>query len=225
MSKSHIQFRADMDKFKQMGGIITGIRPHLDDNQPFYMVDAQYNMMNRWALRKIIDSGVKDHVDIGSQLSFVFMLSGMTHVTFLDLRQPNYIGGNITYIEGDLKHLPYGDNTINSLSCLHVAEHIGLGRYGDDIDPLGFSASCKEMSRILAVGGTLYFAVPCGKPQVEFNSYRVLSYRQIIHEFKDLRLVSHAAMNKIGNYQDPASDQFLIDDEYGVGMFEFRKEE
>ena len=33
--------------------------------------------------------------------------------------------------------LPFADNSIHSLSCMHVLEHIGLGRYGDPLDPDG----------------------------------------------------------------------------------------
>jgi hypothetical protein len=40
--------------------------------------------------------------------------------------------------------MPFEDNTALSLSCLHVAEHIGLGQYGGPLDPLGTKKHVKN---------------------------------------------------------------------------------
>ncbi len=43
--------------------------------------------------------------------------------------------------------------SVESLSCKHVIEHIGLGRYGDVLDPGGDLKAISELKRALAVGG------------------------------------------------------------------------
>ena len=48
--------------------------------------------------------------------------------------------------------LPFEDESVESLSCMHVVEHIGLGRYGDILDPDGDSKAISELKRALAVG-------------------------------------------------------------------------
>src|SRR2546430_15650029 len=68
---------------------------------------------------------------------------------------------------------PFGDLELSSVSCLHVAEHIGLGRYGDAIDPLGTRKAIGELARVLAVDGRLYFALPVGRPRGVFNAHRI----------------------------------------------------
>jgi hypothetical protein len=35
---------------------------------------------------------------------------------------------------------------------MHVVEHVGLGRYGDALDPKGDARACAELARVLAQG-------------------------------------------------------------------------
>jgi hypothetical protein len=76
---------------------------------------------------------------------------------------------------GSILLIPYENNSIKSLSCLYVAEHIGLGRYGDPLDPFGTKKAAKELSRVLALDGNLYFSLPIGKPKLYFNAHRIHS--------------------------------------------------
>ncbi len=45
--------------------------------------------------------------------------------------------------------LPFKGNSVESLSCMHVVEHIGLGRYGDPMDPEGDIEAIKELKRVV----------------------------------------------------------------------------
>ena len=91
-------------------------------------------------------------------------------------------------IAGDITRLPFADASIRSLSSLHVIEHIGLGRYGDPIDPSGCFAAMRELSRVLASGGHLYLSTPVGRERVCFNAHRVFAARTILNAVPDLRL-------------------------------------
>ena len=42
------------------------------------------------------------------------------------------------------------------MSCLHVAEHIGLGRYGENIDINGTKNAVEELQRILVKNANLF---------------------------------------------------------------------
>ena len=44
-----------------------------------------------------------------------------------------------------------------------MLEHIGLGRYGDPIDPQGTEKAATELQRVLAPGGDLYLSLPIEK--------------------------------------------------------------
>ena len=55
---------------------------------------------------------------------------------------------NINIIDGDSFELikTLADNSVDSLSCMHVIEHIGLGRYGDPINAKGDELAAGELT-------------------------------------------------------------------------------
>ena len=69
----------------------------------------------------------------------------------------------------------------DSLSCLHVIEHFGLGRYGDPVTYDGYILGLNNLYKILKKGGKFYFSVPIGPQRIEFDAHRVFS---LIHLFK-----------------------------------------
>jgi hypothetical protein len=69
---------------------------------------------------------------------------------------------------------------------MHVVEHVGLGSYGDSLDPNGDLKAMSELKRVLSINGNLLFVVPVGKPRVMFNAHRIYSYEQIIECFKGI---------------------------------------
>jgi ubiquinone/menaquinone biosynthesis C-methylase UbiE len=99
--------------------------------------------------------------------------------------------------------LPFKDNSLQSLSCMHTIEHIGLGRYGDPIDPQGDLKAIKELKRVVKKGGSLLFVTPIGKPTIRFNAHRIYSYDQIISYFDGFSLKEFS---------------LLPDDAYAAGM-------
>jgi hypothetical protein len=109
------------------------------------------------------------------------------------------------------------------LSCLHVAEHIGLGRYGDELDPYGTLKSCAELARVLAPGGFLYFSLPVGKPRICFNAHRIHSPEQILNYFRNLQLVSLSGIDDDNAYHELISIEQLSSMNYGCGLFVFTK--
>ena len=126
--------------------------------------------------------------------------------------------------KGTILNMSFKENSVNSLSCLHVAEHIGLGRYGDKLDPEGTKKACKELSRILAVNGNLYFSVPVGKQKTYFNAHRVHSPRTIIEYFKGLKLVELSGVTDSGRFIENIGIDILEKSNYACGLFWFRKE-
>ena len=128
-------------------------------------------------------------------VAYVGMLTAITQVTFIDIRPLPVTLANFDSRAGSVLALPYADNSIVSLSCLHVAEHVGLGRYGDPLDPEGTKKAARELARVLALSGHLYFSLPIGQPKVCFNAHRIHSPRQILDYFAGLPLVGFAAVN------------------------------
>ncbi|MFQ5754372.1 MAG: DUF268 domain-containing protein [bacterium] len=66
------------------------------------------------------------------------------------------------------------------MSSLCVIEHIGLGRYGDTIDPLGDINFIREVRRCLKPGGVFVFSMPVSAVSaLVFNAHRIYQTSQI----------------------------------------------
>lgn len=104
-----------------------------------------------------------------------------------------------------------------------MAEHIGLGRYGDKLNPYGTRKACKELQRILAPGGNLYFSVPVGKPRVCFNAHRINSPKKIVEYFRALKLVELSAIDDQNNFVENIDIDTLENSSFTCGLFWFTK--
>ena len=197
--------------------------PCIHEKTEITSFNIHYFYQDIWAFKKIYASKSNHHVDVGSAIDFVGFLTAITKVTFVDIRPLLATLDNFDSIKGSILSLPFEDNSLLSLSCLHVAEHIGLGRYGDPFDPLGTKKACKELYRILAPKGNLYFSVPVGKTRLCFNAHRIHSPEQIIDYFSDLELVELSGINDEGRFIKNIDVSILENADYGCGLFLFRK--
>lgn len=184
--------------------------------------DRHYVFHTAWAARILAKIRPEKHVDIASSLYFNTLVSAFVPIDFYDYRVTHLDLSGLQTSFADLKALPFADSSILSLSCMHVIEHIGLGRYGDPLDPQGDLKAMAELKRVLA--GDLLFAVPIGKPKVIFNLHRIYSYEQIIEYFKELKLVEFALIPDSGNLIRNAPPELAAEQGYGCGCFWFRKD-
>lgn len=145
-----------------------------------------------WAARILKSTRPELHIDISSSINFIAVASAFIPIDFYDYRPAKLELNNVKVKHGDLMNLPFEDQSIKSLSCMHVVEHIGLGRYGEPIDYDGDLTAISELKRVLKKDGNLLFVVPWGKPQIQFNAHRIYSYDQIMSYFSDLKLKEFA---------------------------------
>jgi len=174
-------------------------------------------------MRRIVAQNPSKHVDVGSHTMFVNLLNVVVPVTFVDYRPLDAEVQGLTNLQGDILNLPFADKTVQSLSCLHVAEHIGLGRYGDLLNPCGTRQACAELQRVLAPGGNLYFAVPVGRPRLCFNSCRIYAPQTIVEYFDRVELVEFSGVHDDGRYLEWVSLEEFSNSRYACGMFCFHR--
>ena len=125
---------------------------------------GHYFCQDLWAARAVRDSKTKRHVDVGSRVDgFIAHCSLLTQVEYVDLRPLASQIPNVKSVLGSILDLPYADKSLPSVSSLHVIEHIGLGRYGDPIDPQGTERAIAELQRVVAPGGDLLIGTPIGR--------------------------------------------------------------
>lgn len=196
-----------------------------DRDTDSHTFDKHYVYMDRWAFKHILENRPFEHVDVGSSIRFLSMVSAISKLKFVDIRPIKLDFDNFECIEGSILKMPFADNSVKSLSCLHVAEHIGLGRYGDPLDPLGTQKACTELSRILAPGGKLFFALPIGQTVTYFNAHRVHNPKIILKYFEGLTLESFSAVNDQGHFIQNTRPEDYENSKYSCGCFIFSKKQ
>lgn len=188
--------------------------------------DPHYTYHPAWAARVVARVMPKKHIDISSTLRFATIVSAFLPVEFYDYRPANLRLPNLESKPGDLMSLPFADSSVESISCMHTIEHIGLGRYGDPIDYDADIKAINELVRVLAPGGTLIFVTPVGKPKIEFNAHRIYSYEQIMSYFSSLKLTEFSLIPD--NWQEQglienADPALVASQNYACGCFVFTK--
>jgi hypothetical protein len=197
--------------------------PQIHDRTPATRFDRHYFYQDIWAFRGILESGAESHVDVGSRVDYIGFLSAITRVTFIDIRPLEARLENLDSRKGSILEMPYEDRSVRSLSCLHVAEHVGLGRYGDPLDPQGTKKACIELARVLAEGGSLWFSLPVGRERLCFNGHRVLSPKRIIEYFDSLKLIELSGVTDAGDFVRNIDAGELVRSEYACGLFRFTR--
>ena len=106
---------------------------------------------------------------------------------------------------------------------LHVAEHIGLGRYGDSIDPHGTEKALRRLQRILARGGQLLYSMPIGRERIEFNAQRIWEPCRPIETLSELRLVEFAVVTDGNEFVADANPEDFTNARYACGLYRFQR--
>jgi hypothetical protein len=185
--------------------------------------DPHYFFQAAWLARKLAASRPAVHTDIASDVGMIGVLSAFVPVEFLDIRPLEVALPGLVSRKDDLSSLALPSDSVSSLSCLHVLEHIGLGRYGDPLDPDGHVKAAGELSRVLAYGGDLYLSVPVGRERACFNAHRVFSVATIRNLFATLELSDFALVDDHGRFLAGMAEAEAARNEYGCGMFHFAK--
>lgn len=199
------------------------LQPCINDRTATSEIDYYYFYQDMWGARKIFEHAPARHVDIGSSVWFVGMLSQKIPVCSVDVRPlPVQLAGLET-MSGDIRHLPFADNSVESISSLCVIEHIGLGRYGDMLDARGTEKAIHELTRVVSPGGNIYVSVPIDRAdKTYFNANRAFERISFVNRFKPLKIVESKFIQGNRVYAAHEFDQLNLD-KLVVGLFHFQK--
>lgn len=221
------RYFSDWARYRRMEGAeplsLSDSQPQLRDWTASTGFDTHYFYMSGWAMRGILSAKPNRHVDAGSHNLFVGLLSAVIPVEFIDIRPLGADMSGLNCVNGSVVSMPFEDGSVTSLSCLHTAEHVGLGRYGDPLDPKGTIKAAAELTRVLSPGGNLFFALPVGRPRVCFNAHRVIDPREVVKMFSSLDLVDFSAVDDDGRFHRNVRVDDMASCRYACGMYWFRK--
>jgi hypothetical protein len=207
------------------------IYPCLEDRyQTSGEASGHYYHQDLLVATKIFHRRPLKHVDIGSSMNFVAHVASFREIEVFDIRDQTSSFENIQFRRADLmdRHFDLTDYC-DSVSCLHVLEHFGLGRYGDRVDYDGHLLGWDNIHAMLQRGGTLYFSVPIGDQRIEFNAHRVFSLAYMLGLIEGrYTIVSFSYVNDAGDLvrdaelsKESVGNNFNC--RYGCGIFELRK--
>ena len=226
------RFFSDLRKFNRLvvdpngGASLKALHPIVSDRfESAGQIDAHYFYQDIWAAKRVFAFNASHHMDIGSRLDgFVAHVLSFKSVTVIDIRPGPVSFPGLSFLQADATTLAgIESDSIPSLSSLHAAEHFGLGRYGDPIDPAAHLKFMAALVRVLQPGGKLLFSVPTGVERVHFNACRVLSPGTVLKAFSDLTLVSFSAITDQGEFLEDCGFEVVERADYGCGLYEFTK--
>lgn len=193
--------------------------PCLRDKSAFTPIEPSYFLQDTWAAGVIFKNHPGHHYDVGSSAITVGIISQFVPVTMVDIRSIQIKLNNLTFQEGSITALPFLDETIESLSCLCVVEHIGLGRYGDELDQWGSEKAIVELQRVLKPQGHLLVSVPVDRESsICFNAHRTYQREHIVKMFSKMRIVEEKYI-----YGSAIYDAYEPEKGFGTGLFHLQK--
>lgn len=196
---------------------------------------GEYFWQDLHVARRIIEANPRRHIDVGSRIDgFIAHLACVRPVEVFDIRPLSAIVPNVRFRQWDLmarapaQAAPEALETADGVSCLHTLEHVGLGRYGDPLDPAGWEVALARLASLVAPGGRLWLAVPVGRRRVAFNAHRVFDARDVrdVALRQGLHCDCIELLSATGAFEpieDEAALVALARHEYALGLFTFER--
>lgn len=195
------------------------LKPCIFDKTANTPVDPTYFYQDAWCAKKVFENKPDRHYDIGSKTELVGILSQFVPTTMVDIRPIELELNGLTFQRGSILKLPFEAGVLSSVSSICVIEHIGLGRYGDELDPDGSEKAAQELKRVLATNGNLYVSVPIAEEnRIYFNAHRAFSRDYLLDMFQPLVLKEEKYI-----YRRQMLDCYDPQKKFGTGLFHFTK--
>ena len=155
-----------------------------------------YFQQDLYIARQIFLANPIRHIDVGSRIDgFVSHVAAFREIEAVDIRSMGAINENIKFLQLDITDKDSIPHEIcDSLSCLHTIEHIGLGRYGDVINPDGWLTALDNLLAMLKPGGVLYLSAPIGEGSVEFDAHRLFLISDLLETVSQRASITKVAV-------------------------------
>lgn len=168
----------------------TRLMPSLVDDRGETPLEVTYFFQDAWAFQKIVNATPSRHVDVGSHHKFVSLLAQVVPTTMVDIRPLPVELWNLEFVTGSILDLPFPDGSIPSVSSICVIEHIGLGRYGDALDPDGTRKAVDELKRIVTGAGDLYISLPIDdETHTYYDAHRTFTEEDALRMFEPFEVI------------------------------------
>ena len=149
-----------------------------------------------WVLSRISGTPSENLLDVGSTLNYkvIFNLEALRDkkITILNLTSEESRFRRISYVVGDMRNLPFDNNSFDLIACISTLEHVGLDntRYTSNTEnlearPRDFEKAVGELKRVAKPSAKVFITVPFGKYKNFgwFQQFDAAMIQQIIKAF------------------------------------------
>lgn len=111
----------------------------------------------------------------------------------LDVRDYPLMHPRLISVKEDIRGTSFPSDFFDTAIALSTLEHIGLGFYGEPVDPHGDRKAAIEIFRILKPGGRFLLTVPFGRPATTSGHrvYDAARLRALLAEFQIQEFLCH----------------------------------
>ncbi|HEY6231976.1 MAG TPA: DUF268 domain-containing protein [Pyrinomonadaceae bacterium] len=194
------KYFSDLRSYRKLEFAATGkhaelrLYPCLQDDTHVQSAHSYYFYQDCWAAKQVFRERPAWLADLGSTLLLVGILSQFAKCISVDYRPMQVDLEGLSPVGGTLLNLPFRDNSVPCITTMCVLEHVGLGRYGDPLSPLGTREAVTEIARVIAPGGIVVYSVPAGRELNEFNAHRRFTYAQAAAFFSGWELIDSCVL-------------------------------
>lgn len=155
---------------------------------------THYDILAFWLAKKLIDIGKELKIlDIGSRKIVNSLLSAQHNVTSIVLADCGDTTSRTKYAIHDVSDpLPFLDNSFDVFTSTATLHLIGLGRYGDRLNPNALPNLINELDRVMQPESHLIFSIQHGREtRLLFNNGWVLTLEKLKSLFSKWELSDH----------------------------------
>lgn len=220
-------YRQQYLEFRKTSSWLIKRYPCLFDHDQQSATLGEYFWQDLYVARRVSAQNPRRHIDVGSRIDgFIAHLAVSRKVEVFDIRPLHSRIEGVSFSQWDITQPDSIAGKADCISCLHTLEHIGLGRYGDQLDADGWKIGFRSLVSLMENNAILWLSVPVGSERVEFNAHRVFNPSTIADYAATLglRLKEFAYLDdeEIVISQCPIKDfQMLARRSYALGIFTF----
>ena len=140
---------------------------------------AYGSMLHLMAINKypIKDKKVAVIGSLTPWIEAILLNNGAKHVTTVEYNVPICDNEKLKCIS--YKDFCESDEIYDAIFSYSSIEHSGLGRYGDELNPIGDIETLVNIKDHLKKDGLLYLGIPVGKDCVCFNAHRIYGEKRL----------------------------------------------
>jgi hypothetical protein len=169
--------------------------------------DYFYCSQSHWfisRIKELLDSTEKI-LDVGTNIELIATASAIIPATTFQMRDEKLKLESLEIINSSIQDAGLKDKSQTLITSLSFIESLGMGQYGEPLDPEAGLKTLKEIRRITSPGGRFIGSMTIGRDSfIDFNKRRGVEKAKVLEIFPDFELISETFL-----FPDPGKEEDL----------------